>query len=63
MLQPTATAAPRAAMVGQVTYLVAPVSVGAVPHLDFERSLFSEGFHLVGAVDEVGRGSAFGPSG
>jgi ribonuclease HII len=31
------------------------------PSLDVERGLFDEGFARVGAVDEVGRGSAFGP--
>jgi ribonuclease HII len=35
--------------------------VTSPPHLEVERSLFDEGFHVVGAVDEVGRGSAFGP--
>jgi ribonuclease HII len=33
----------------------------SAPHLEVERSLFDEGFRVVGAVDEVGRGSAFGP--
>jgi ribonuclease HII len=37
------------------------MSVTSAPHLEVERSLFDEGIHLVGAVDEVGRGSAFGP--
>lgn len=32
-----------------------------LPHLEVERALFDEGFSRVGAVDEVGRGSAFGP--
>lgn len=36
-------------------------SASSEPHLEFEASLFAEGFALVGAVDEVGRGSAFGP--
>ncbi|NNN08304.1 MAG: ribonuclease HII [Acidimicrobiaceae bacterium] len=33
----------------------------ASPHLELELSLFAEGFRWVGAVDEVGRGSVFGP--
>jgi ribonuclease HII len=31
------------------------------PHLEVESDLFAQGFLLVGALDEVGRGSAFGP--
>jgi len=31
------------------------------PHLDVEAALFSEGYQRIGSVDEVGRGSAFGP--
>lgn len=31
------------------------------PHLDVEARLFGEGVTTVGAMDEVGRGSAFGP--
>ena len=37
------------------------VSKGTAPHLDVEADLFAQGFLRVGAVDEVGRGSAFGP--
>jgi ribonuclease HII len=37
------------------------MSAMLAPNLGVETSLFDEGFHLVGAVDEVGRGSAFGP--
>lgn len=37
------------------------MSGGVPPHLEVEHALFEEGFALVGAVDEVGRGSAFGP--
>lgn len=33
----------------------------SVPHLDVEAALFAEGHRLVGAIDEVGRGSVFGP--
>lgn len=31
------------------------------PHLVVEGDLFAEGFRIIGAVDEVGRGSLFGP--
>ncbi len=31
------------------------------PHFEIERALFDEGFSRLAAVDEVGRGSAFGP--
>lgn len=34
---------------------------GRVPHLGNERALFDEGFVLVASMDEVGRGSVFGP--
>src|ERR1019366_9170490 len=37
------------------------MSAKSIPHLEVESSLFDEGFLVVGAVDEVGRGSAFGP--
>lgn len=37
------------------------MSAPPAPNLEVERLLFAEGFHLVGGVDEVGRGSAFGP--
>ncbi|MDH2904007.1 MAG: ribonuclease HII [Actinomycetota bacterium] len=33
----------------------------ASPHLELERALCTEGFRWVGAIDEVGRGSVFGP--
>ncbi len=32
-----------------------------LPHLEVESALFAEGYATVGALDEVGRGSAFGP--
>jgi ribonuclease HII len=32
-----------------------------LPHLEVESALFAEGYATVGAMDEVGRGSAFGP--
>jgi len=35
--------------------------VVTTPHLDVEQGLFVEGYELVGSLDEVGRGSAFGP--
>lgn len=35
--------------------------VTSTPHLDVETELLAEGFATVGAIDEVGRGSAFGP--
>lgn len=33
----------------------------SAPGFDVEESLFDEGYSLVGAMDEVGRGSPFGP--
>jgi len=35
--------------------------MSAVPSFDVEARLFAEGHQLVGAMDEVGRGSPFGP--
>jgi ribonuclease HII len=32
-----------------------------LPHLEVEGELFARGYERVGAMDEVGRGSAFGP--
>lgn len=37
------------------------MSTGAIPHLTVETELLRQGFSRVGAIDEVGRGSAFGP--